>query len=124
MTNHGTPIEWQRSFLSTGALAVLERGRAHGYAVAQDLQSLGFTHIKGGTLYPVLNKLEQQSLVVSDWQEGIGGPGRRVYTLTEEGADRLREARESWGPFATVVMSVLEAGPARIIDTSKETGTP
>ena len=77
--------EWQRGVLATCALAVLADGEAHGYAIAQRLQAAGIGPVRGGALYPVLNRLEQDGLLVSTWQEGAGGPGRKVFRLTASG---------------------------------------
>src|SRR5699024_3235900 len=71
--------EWQRGLLSTCVLATLAQGSAHGYAVAQHLQKAGIGPVKGGALYPVLNRLEDEGAVTSVWREGQGGPGRKVF---------------------------------------------
>ncbi|MCI2238468.1 PadR family transcriptional regulator [Paenibacillus sp. TRM 82003] len=102
----GNP-DWQRGVLTTCALAVLARGSAHGYAVAQQLQSAGIGPVKGGALYPVLNRLEQDGVLTSAWQEGAGGPGRKVFTLTGAGHARLEALRRGWQPFAAAVADLL-----------------
>ncbi|WNB87426.1 PadR family transcriptional regulator [Cellulomonas sp. ATA003] len=86
---------------------MLSQGGAHGYAVAQRLQAAGIGPVKGGALYPVLNRLEQEGALTSTWQEGQGGPGRKVFTLTDQGRTRLGALREGWGPFAAAVATVL-----------------
>lgn len=99
--------EWQRGVLATCALAVLSEGGAHGYAVAQRLQRAGIGPVKGGALYPVLNRLELEGALTSTWQEGRGGPGRKVFTVTEQGRARLGALRQGWVPFAAAVTAVL-----------------
>ncbi len=53
----------------------------HGYEIMQ------ITGIKPGTLYPMLARLEDQAMLVSQWQEAKveGRPPRHVYSLTEAG---------------------------------------
>lgn len=53
----------------------------HGYEVMQ------MTGIKPGTLYPMLARLEDQGMLVSQWQESAiaGRPPRHMYSLTEAG---------------------------------------
>lgn len=111
MTANDWPPEWQRGVLATSALAVLAEGGAHGYAVAQRLQAAGIGAVKGGTLYPVLNRLEEEGAVTSAWQEGEGGPGRKVFTLTDAGRARLATLRDGWQPFAAAMTALLD--PAR-----------
>lgn len=99
--------DWQRGVLATCALALLEGGEAHGYALAQRLAAAGLGPVKGGALYPVLNRLEEDGAVTSTWREGDGGPGRKVFGLTDEGRTRLAALRAAWGPFARAVGGVL-----------------
>ncbi|WP_432544647.1 PadR family transcriptional regulator [Kineococcus sp. SYSU DK002] len=125
MPDTPTVPEWQRGVLASCALGVLERGSAHGYAVAQQLQTAGIGPVKGGALYPVLNRLEQEGALTSTWQEGQGGPGRKVFTLTPAGRARLDELRQQWRPFATAVGTVLGAAPdATPATTPATTGEP
>lgn len=102
--------EWQRGLLSTCTLAVLAQGSAHGYAVAQRLQKIGIGPVKGGALYPVLNRLEDDGAVTSVWREGEGGPGRKVFEITLAGRERLVQMQREWQPFAAAVANLL--GPA------------
>lgn len=104
--------EWLRGLLGTCALAVLAGGSAHGYAVVQRLQSAGIGPIKGGALYPVLNRLERDGAVTAEWREGEGGPGRKVFTVTARGRDHLEALRDGWGPFSRSVGGLLDAPPA------------
>lgn len=101
--------EWLRGLLSTCALAALSRGSAHGYAVVQQLQAAGLGPIKGGALYPVLNRLERDGAVTAEWREGEGGPGRKVFTLTPAGRTHLDSLRDGWAPFAQTVAGLLDA---------------
>jgi PadR family transcriptional regulator PadR len=52
--------------------------------------------LRGGSLYPVLMKLENAGLVVSAWEETdpseAGRPRRRMYRLTSEGVEYARQA--------------------------------
>lgn len=110
--------EWLRGLLGTCALAALARGSAHGYAVVQQLQAAGLGPIKGGALYPVLNRLERDGAVTAEWREGEGGPGRKVFTLTTAGRAHLDSLRDGWEPFAQTVAGLLDAPGARALSTS------
>lgn len=110
MTDPAPHRDWQRGLLPTCALAVLADEPAHGYAVAQRLQAAGLGPVKGGTLYPVLNRLEEDGALTSHWREGDGGPGRKVFTLTDQGRARLAELRDRWAPFAGAVAGLLGGG--------------
>lgn len=107
VTNDAPHRDWLRGVLPTCALAVLDDGPAHGYALAQRIQAAGVGPVKGGALYPVLNRFEEEGLVTSTWQEGEGGPGRKVFTLTAEGRAHLADLRAGWPSFADDVAAVL-----------------
>lgn len=90
------PTPWVRAALDLAVLASLTEGRLHGYAIAQALAANGFGLLKGGSLYPVLGRLEEAGHVEAAWVEGQGGPGRREYELTADGRQRLDRDLASW----------------------------
>ncbi|MCV2490147.1 PadR family transcriptional regulator [Geodermatophilus sp. YIM 151500] len=101
MSDDGSwPPEWMRAALPLCVLAVVAAEETYGYAVAQRLHAAGLGTVKGGTLYPVLNRLEQEGLLRSAWREGAGGPGRKFYTVTEQGSAALAERTAAWHTFA------------------------
>lgn len=95
----GWPSEWLRAVLPLCVLALVAEEETYGYAVAQRLKSAGLGAVKGGTLYPVLNRLEQEGLLSSSWREGAGGPGRKVYAVTEAGRGLLASRSAAWHTF-------------------------
>ncbi|MET9669544.1 PadR family transcriptional regulator [Streptomyces sp. NPDC006475] len=98
---------WLRGVLPLAIAAVLADGDRHGYALVQELAARGFGTIRGGALYPVLGRLETDGVVEARWEPGEGGPGRKVYRLTEAGRDRLREESISWKQFSDAMDQLL-----------------
>jgi PadR family transcriptional regulator PadR len=94
---------WLRATLELAILAALINGDLHGYALAQRLAAQGLGEVRGGVLYPVLNRLEAEAAVASTWQAGEGGPGRKVYAITAAGRARLADQWESWQSFAAAL---------------------
>ena len=76
-----------RSGFSTQTLSVLAALLSqpsrwqHGYALAKE------THLKSGTLYPILIRLADRGLVEAQWQDEPepGRPRRHLYRLTTDG---------------------------------------
>lgn len=99
---------WVRAALELAVLAALTEGDRHGYAIGQRLAEQGFGAVRGGVLYPVLNRMESDLVVESTWHAGQGGPGRKVYAITEAGRERLAAQRESWSRFADTMRRFLE----------------
>ncbi|WP_345469211.1 PadR family transcriptional regulator [Glutamicibacter ectropisis] len=97
------PASWQRAMLPLLLLDQLDAGPAHGYAIAKALTDRGFDPLKGATLYPALAKLEASGVVSTTWEEGQGGPGRKVYELTDVGRTELAEQKLLFSGFAQLV---------------------
>src|SRR6218665_298405 len=73
--------DWRRGLLRPLALAaVLQAGESHGYEAISQLEKLGLGTGYGGTLYPILRRLEDEGFLSSKWVPGDGGPGRKIYT--------------------------------------------
>ncbi|MBG0567966.1 PadR family transcriptional regulator [Actinoplanes aureus] len=99
---------WVRAALELAVLAALTDGDRHGYALGQRITEQGLGTIRGGVLYPVLNRMEADAVVEATWHAGQGGPGRKVYAITEAGRERLARQRESWSRFADTMSRFLE----------------
>lgn len=93
------PGEWLRGVLGLCVLGVLADEPTYGYAISQRLHGAGLGTVKGGTLYPLLARLEADGLVESAWQAGNGGPGRKYFTLTAAGRRELASRTQDWARF-------------------------
>ncbi len=101
------PSEWLRGVLTPCVLRILADETTYGYVLAQKLNSAGLGAIKGGTLYPLLSRLEKDGLVSVEWRAGEGGPGRKYYALTTAGRTHLGKISDDWGRFSTAVTALL-----------------
>lgn len=96
MNDVAWPASWVRAVLGTAVLAVLEFEPRHGYGIAEALEKRGLGRPRGGSLYPLLQTLEDAGAVTATWESGATGPGRRTYVLTDVGHSRLARERDSW----------------------------
>src|SRR5690606_3223694 len=103
--------EWLRGALELCVLRTLATGPTYGYAIAADLAEAGFGDIKGGTLYPLLGRLEKNALVTVEWRAGEGGPGRKYFALTDAGRKALEQGTAQWHAFAATVATHLSGAP-------------
>ena len=100
--------------LSLCVLGALQGGPSYGYAIGQYLEQAGLGAVKGGTLYPLLGRLEAERLVEATWQVGESGPGRKYFALTSAGRDALHARARRWQEFVEITASVVDAAePAR-----------
>jgi PadR family transcriptional regulator PadR len=101
------PSEWLRGVLEVCVLRVLDDGATYGYALAERLDELGLGRLKGGTLYPLLGRMEAAGLVTVEWRAGESGPGRKYYDLTDAGRAALAETTARWAGFTTTTRAIL-----------------
>lgn len=90
-------------------MQTLSTGPTYGYAIAAALQSAGLGAVKGGTLYPLLARLEAADLLSNEWREGDGGPGRKYFSLTRAGFAELDRQRRLWNEFAHRTSELLNS---------------
>lgn len=130
------PLGAKRRFFESGEvrlaiLSLLADGPKHGYELIKQLEarSGGLYRASAGAVYPTLQLLEDEGLIVSETQDG-----KRVYRITDEGKAELERESETvdeiwsragrwnewsqWmgpqavaiaGPLAQVVKSALKA---------------
>ncbi|MGD9546754.1 MAG: PadR family transcriptional regulator [Candidatus Krumholzibacteriia bacterium] len=79
-------------------LSILDRRECYGYLLIKEVRDLSGDRIawSDGMLYPVLRRLESQSLIVSRWSTAETGRKRRYYALTPDGREELRRQKEQW----------------------------
>ncbi|QSB13437.1 PadR family transcriptional regulator [Natronosporangium hydrolyticum] len=99
--------QWLRGALDLCVLAALVDRERYGYELSQRLAAAGLGQVKGGTLYPLLARLETAGLVTSRWQPGEQGPGRKYYRLTAAGQEQLATQAAAWSDFAGSVGALL-----------------
>ena len=95
-------------FMEPCLLLLLREQSSHGYELMERLSCFGFegTSSDMATLYRTLRQLEDDKMVLSEWEEGSQGPKKRVYELTEDGlillenwASVIRENKNRLGRF-------------------------
>ena len=90
-------------------LAVLSKQPLHGYGIALEVKLLSddALTIKEATLYPALRVLEQEGLIVGEWEPQEKGADRKVYTLTEQGAEESQRRTQELKDYAALIDKVL-----------------
>lgn len=101
------PTEWLRGALGVCVLHVIAAGPTYGYAIASALADAGLGPVKGGTLYPLLARLEEAGLVTVEWRAGDGGPGRKFYALTDDGRAEHHVRTARWQTFTEITSSFV-----------------
>jgi len=90
---HKLKLELRRGVLILAVLAEL-RCEHYGYSLRKTLTAKGL-HIDEGTLYPLMRRLETQSLLTSEWREE-NNRKKRFYCLSEIGRSVLTKLTSEW----------------------------
>ena len=86
-------------------------GSMHGYGIAQRIQQISedLLYLNQGTLYPALLRLEQRSLITSEYGTSENNRKARFYTITKAGRKQLQEEIRNWQTAAAIIGRLLEA---------------
>jgi PadR family transcriptional regulator, regulatory protein PadR len=64
-----------------------------------------------GTLYPILTRLKNAGLLTYRWEESVGGPPRKYYSLSDSGKDMLKELHNSWDELVSSIQDIRNQPP-------------
>ena len=103
-------LELRRGCLVLAVLAQL-RTEHYGYTLRTELAARGL-EIDEGTLYPLLRRLENQGLLVSEWREE-DKRNKRFYRLSPDGKRVLKDLLAEWQQINASVSRI--AGGSRSV---------
>jgi transcriptional regulator len=111
MPRKTTAADALRGTLDLLVLKSLRIGPMHGWGISQRLEELseGGLSVNQGSLYPALQRLEQQGWVRSEWRRTENNRRAKYYRLTDTGQERIAPEEASWRRHVAAVSMVLEA---------------
>lgn len=82
----------ERGWIQFLLLRILYEKPMHGYQLLEEIEqrSCGLHKLEPGSIYTLLRRMEEKGLLESEWERVEGGPDKRVYTVTKQGAEALR----------------------------------
>lgn len=86
----------RKGILEFCILHIIARGEVYATDMLEELKEAKLIVVEG-TLYPLLNRLKNASLVSYKWVESESGPPRKYYSITQEGNSFLQELDSTWG---------------------------
>lgn len=100
-------LELRRGTIVLSALSLLAEPK-YGYALVQSLEEKGVP-IDGGTLYPLLRRLEKQDILKSEW-ETTGAKPRKYYVRTEFGSRVYAALCSQWNSMKESMEQLISEG--------------
>jgi PadR family transcriptional regulator, regulatory protein PadR len=97
-------LELRRGLLVLAVLSELRQER-YGYTLRVTLAEAG-VELEEGTLYPLLRRLEDQGLLVSEWREEENRK-KRFYRLSPAGRTVLKQLVAEWQRINSALARML-----------------
>lgn len=88
-------------------LAAINHSELYGYEISERLSDYGFGKIAGGTIYPLLLRLEKNGLLAAVFRDSEVGPIRKYYSLTKAGILELQQFKENFNELNSAVNKLL-----------------
>ena len=102
MTIENTKAQMRKGILELCVLSIIEQKEAYPSDILNKLKEAKLIVVEG-TMYPLLSRLKNASLLSYEWKESTSGPPRKYYSLTDAGSDFLTGLTETWEDLHTAV---------------------
>ena len=103
------PTDLVQGTLDLLILRTIASEQLHGWAIAQRIQYLSndVLQVNQGSLYPALQRLEQQGWITAEWGMSETQRRARFYKLTAAGKRRLQQERADWERRSAAISLVM-----------------
>ena len=103
-------------------LALIAEEPSYGYEMVDKLEGRGLELVIGGSIYPLLSRLQKKGLIEgyfvesqrSSSSQGLvrstGGPPRKYYRIAAAGRKQLADWESEWDRLSHGVKAVLNGG--------------
>jgi PadR family transcriptional regulator PadR len=95
MNIENTQSQMKKGILEFCILSIIRRGEAYPSDIAEEMKEANL-NILEGTLYPLLTRLKNASMLTYRWVESNAGPPRKYFSLTEKGEAFYKELEQTW----------------------------
>jgi PadR family transcriptional regulator, regulatory protein PadR len=82
----------------------------HGWAISERLHQISSAtlHIRQGSLYPALHRLERRGWIKARWGTSDNNRRAKYYELTRKGRAQLETETDAWRKLSAAVAQVLD----------------
>lgn len=93
-------------------LRLLAAEESYGYELVRRLADAGLEHVREGTVYPALARLEREGHVLTRLVSSQSGPARKYYRPSDSGYALLADLEGSWDDLVAAVETTRASGTA------------
>lgn len=90
-----TQAQMRKGVLELCVLSIISHEESYPTDIIKRLKESKMIVVEG-TLYPLLNRLKDASLLQYHWKESKSGPPRKYYSITDDGKSFLEDLKETW----------------------------
>jgi PadR family transcriptional regulator PadR len=94
--------QMRKGVLEYCILGILQKQDAYASDIIDQLKEAKLIIVEG-TLYPLLTRLKNASLLDYRWEESTSGPPRKYYSLSESGRKFQAELKGTWEELSQAV---------------------
>ncbi|RQO31459.1 PadR family transcriptional regulator [Taibaiella sp. KBW10] len=108
MNVDNTQSQMRKGVLEFCILSIIRNGEVYPSEILDKMKQAGL-NILEGTLYPLLTRLKNATLLNYRWEESQSGPPRKYFSLTEEGEKFYQELATTWDQLSNAVNNIINA---------------
>jgi len=97
--------QFKKGALELCVLSQLVEKNQYGYELTETISEQ--ITVATGTLYLILRRLREESLVDTYLVESLEGPARKYYRLTDKGIKYQNELKKEWYDFVNKVAKLI-----------------
>ncbi|HEY0101640.1 MAG TPA: PadR family transcriptional regulator [Pyrinomonadaceae bacterium] len=92
-------------------LKALSLGGMHGLGISRRIEQItnGTFHVKPGSLFPALHRMEEAGWLNSSWGESENNRRAKYYQLSQAGQRQLKEETREWDRIVLAITQALKA---------------
>jgi transcriptional regulator len=106
----GERLDLPQGTLDLLILKTIALGPQHGWAISERLHQISSAtlHIRQGSLYPALHRLERRGWIKARWGASENNRRAKYYELTRKGRAQLEAETSAWRKLSAAIAQVLE----------------
>ncbi|TAN12077.1 MAG: PadR family transcriptional regulator [Chitinophagaceae bacterium] len=107
MNIDNTQSQMRKGVLEFCILSIIRQGEAYPSDIIEKMKEAKLDLFEG-TLYPLLTRLKNASLLSYRWVESSSGPPRKYFSMTEKGEEFYKQLEATWNELADAVNQLTQ----------------
>ena len=114
VNSENAKAQMRKGVLELCILSILSQGEAYPTEIIEKLKETKLVVVEG-TLYPLLTRLKNASLLTYRWVESNSGPPRKYFSMTDKGQEFYKELEQTWNELANAVNALTQPASETVV---------